>query len=199
MLKSWSKTNDESRLGHEHWFRMITFARTTRSLLTLVCVVGASAALAGCSPTVALNPAENANAPECAEVTVRLPDVIEDLALRTTDAQATAAWGEPTAVILTCGVEPPRPTTLQCVTIGAVDWIVDDSDLPNLRLTTYGRQPAAQAYVDTSRLSADAALGALASAVQKLPKTGACTAPDTDTDTTTDEDASTPDATEDTP
>lgn len=174
---------------------MITLTRMSRGFFALACVVGASAALAGCAPTVALNPAENANAPECAEVTVRLPAAIEELSLRTTDAQATAAWGDPTAVVFTCGLTPPGPTTLQCVTINAVDWIVDDTDLPNLRLTTYGRTPAAEAYVDTSRLSADAALGALASAVQKLPKTGACTAPDTDTDT----DTSTPGGTEDTP
>lgn len=170
---------------------MITFAQLARGFFALACIMGASAALAGCSPTVTLNPAENANAPECAEVTVRLPAAIEELSLRTTDAQATAAWGDPTAVVFTCGLKPPGPTTLQCVTINAVDWIVDDTDLPNLRLTTYGRAPAAEAYVDTSRLSADAALGALASAVQQLPKTGACTAPDTD--------ASTPGGTEDTP
>jgi len=147
------------------------------STLVVLLLVG------GCAPTVELKPADHANAPECADLTVRLPDVIGELPTRTTDAQATAAWGDPTAVVVRCGLESPAPTTLQCVTIGAVDWIIDDSDSPNLRMTTYGREPAAQVYVDTTRLSADKALEALAPAMQKLPKTGACTAPDIDTDT----------------
>lgn len=150
-------------------------AITFRHALFGTALVGASVLglLSGCAATVAMKPAADANAPECADVTVRLPDAVGEFEGRTTDAQATGAWGDPTVVVFTCGLEPPAPTTLQCVTINSVDWIVDDKDLPYLRLTTYGRQPAAQAYVDTSRLSADAALQALAPAVQMLPKTGA--------------------------
>ena len=158
--------------------------RSPRLTAMFAGVVGVLLLMVGCAPTVDLQPADDANVPECADVTVRLPDVIGDLPSRTTDAQATAAWGDPTAVVFSCGLEPPAPTTLQCVTIGAVDWIVDDSDSPNLRITTYGREPAAQVYVDTTRLSADDVLDALAPAVQKLPKSGACTAPDTDTNAT---------------
>lgn len=159
----------------------MTRARAGVTAVTLAFAIGAALTLVGCAPTVALKPAEGANTPECAEVTVRLPNAIADLSSRTTDAQATAAWGDPIAVVFTCGLEPPAPTTLQCVTIGSVDWIVDDTELPNLRLTTYGREPAAQAYVDTTRLSADDALAGLAGAVQNLPKTGECSAPDTPT------------------
>ncbi|WP_336648348.1 DUF3515 family protein [Microbacterium sp. MMO-10] len=155
--------------------------RVAGSTFTAVCAIAVVLTMAGCAPTVALKPARNANAPECAEVAVRVPESIGSLTARTTDAQATAAWGDPVAVVFTCGLEPPAPTTKQCVTINAVDWIVDDSESPYLRLTTYGREPAAQAYVDTTRVSADAALGALAPATQKLPKKSACIAPDTDT------------------
>ncbi|WP_231880291.1 DUF3515 family protein [Microbacterium sp. H83] len=144
----------------------------------IVAFVGSLAVLSGCAATVATKPAPDANAPECADVSVRLPDAVGELESRTTDGQATAAWGDPTAVVFACGLEPPAPTTLQCVTINSVDWIVDDEELPNLRLTTYGREPAAQAYVDTTRLSADTVLQALAPAVQMLPKTAACSAPD---------------------
>lgn len=151
--------------------------RLTPVLFGATALVGALALLSGCAPTVAVEPAPGANAPECADVTVRLPDAVGEFGSRTTDAQATGAWGDPTVVVFTCGLEPPAPTTLQCVTISSVDWIVDDKDLPYLRLTTYGREPAAQAYVDTTRLSADAALQALAPAVQMLPKTTACSAP----------------------
>lgn len=142
-------------------------------------LIGLLTTLSGCASTVALKPAPAANAPECADVTVRLPAAVGEFSSRTTDAQATAAWGEPTVVVFTCGLEPPSPTALQCVTINSVDWIVDEEASPYLRLTTYGRQPAAQAYVDTTRLSADAALQALAPAVQMLPKTSACSAPGT--------------------
>ncbi|MGV9768663.1 DUF3515 family protein [Microbacterium sp. NPDC003461] len=152
-----------------------------RRLSTLGAAFTLSVALAGCAATVTVQPAASANDPRCADVSVRVPDTIDDLPRRWTDAQATAAWGDPTAVVFSCGLEPPAPTTLQCVTIGGVDWIVDETDTPNLRLTTYGRQPAAQAYVDTTVISADQVLGALAGAVQQLPTTGACTAPDSDT------------------
>lgn len=133
--------------------------------------------LSGCAPTVHLESAPNANDPLCAEVTVRLPDSIGDQARVWTDAQATGAWGTPSSVLLTCGLDSPAPTTLQCVTLGGVDWIVDESKTPNLRLTTYGREPAAQVYVDTTRLSADAVLQELAGAIQQLPKNGECTEP----------------------
>ena len=72
--------------------------------------------LTGCTSTVSLEPAPDANDPACAEVTVRLPDDLAGQSRRWTDAQATGAWGEPAAVLLTCGVEPPGPTTLPCQT-----------------------------------------------------------------------------------
>ncbi len=149
-------------------------------ILTSVAALCALLLLSSCAPTVHLEPAANANDPLCAEVTVRLPDSIGDQARVWTDAQATAAWGTPSSVLLTCGLEPPAPTTLQCVSLGGVDWIVDEEETPNLRLTTYGRDPAAQVYVDTTTLSADAVLESLAGAIQQLPKTGECTAPVTE-------------------
>ena len=92
-------------------------------ILTFTVAVCALLVLSGCAPTVHLEPAANANDPLCAEVTVRLPDSIGDQARVWTDAQATAAWGTPSSVLLTCGLEPPAPTTLQCVSLGGVDWV----------------------------------------------------------------------------
>ncbi|WOF21622.1 DUF3515 family protein [Microbacterium betulae] len=135
--------------------------------------------LTGCATTVHLEPADNANDPLCAEVSVRLPDSVAGLDRRWTDAQATGAWGDPTTVILSCGFEAPAPTTQQCVSIDGVDWIVDETDYPDLRMTTYGREPAVQVYVVTTDVTADAALSALAGAVTQLPKTAECTDPDT--------------------
>lgn len=131
--------------------------------------------LAGCAPTVPLDPAADAASPACAEVSVRLPDAIDDLAARHTNAQATGAWGEPARVILRCGVPAPGPTsTLACVTVEGVDWLRDDSDAPNYVFTTYGREPAVEVIVDSDAASGLDALTAVADAVGRLPVTGEC-------------------------
>lgn len=132
----------------------------------------------GCTSTVHLEPAKDANDPLCADVAVRVPDAIGDVDRVWTDAQATAAWGDPSVVLLRCGLEPPAPSTLQCVSIGGVDWIVDDSEFPNLRMTTYGRTPAAQVYVDTEQVSSNDVLGSLSNAVGLLPENAQCTTVD---------------------
>lgn len=135
--------------------------------------------LAGCSPIVALEPAEDAASPLCAEVTVRLPDTVDELAKRQTNAQATGAWGEPTAVLLRCGVPSPAPTSkLPCLTVEGVDWLRDDSDDPIFVFTTYGRTPAVEVIVDYSTASAFDALVDVAFAVSQLPVEGACLSPD---------------------
>ncbi|WP_229703215.1 DUF3515 family protein [Microbacterium murale] len=154
----------------------------TTQLLVLSAAVGMSLGLSGCTSTIHMEPAVDANDPLCAEVTVRLPDSVGDQSRVWTDAQATAAWGTPSSVLVTCGLEPPAPTTQQCVSLSGVDWIVDESETPKLRLTTYGRAPAVQVYVDTTILSADSVLQSLAGAVQQLPKTSECTAPATQED-----------------
>ncbi|WP_309064460.1 DUF3515 family protein [Microbacterium sp.] len=137
--------------------------------------------LTGCAGTVHLEPAQDANNPACAEVTVRLPDSIAGQDRRWTDAQATGAYGDPTAVIISCGVAVPGPTSdLQCVTLEGVDWLVDESESPMLRMTTYGRDPAVQVFVDTAEVSSNEVLtsSALVSAIRMIPADGECTAPD---------------------
>lgn len=146
----------------------------------MLAAAAAATALAGCTPTIHLDPQADANDPLCAEVSVRMPDAIADQSRVWTDAQATAAWGDDsgTNAIFSCGLEPPAPSTLQCVTFGGVDWVVDDTDFPNLRMTTYGRTPAAQMYVNTEIVTGDDALSAVSSAAQQLPQDGRCTTVD---------------------
>lgn len=150
-----------------------------RAALAALVVLGA-VAMGGCAQTVHLEPQPEANDPLCAEVSVRLPDAIGAQQRHWTDAQATAAWGddEGTSTIFACGKEPPAPSTLQCVSIGGVDWVVDESEFPHLRMTTYGRTPAAEVYVDTERLSSNEVLAAVGTAAQQLPQTGECTTVD---------------------
>lgn len=144
--------------------------------------LAATVALAGCSATVSVDPAPDANNPKCAEIMVRLPGTISDQARVWTDAQATAAWGTPTRIIMACGVTPPGPTTLKCVSLGGVDWIVDESTQPNFRITSYGRTPAVQVFLDGGDSSVDpnavlTQLGRLVAA--HTHKTAGCTDPGT--------------------
>lgn len=133
--------------------------------------------LAGCSAVVALTPAEDAKNTACAEVVVRLPDLVAGLGIRKTNAQGTGAWGDPTAVFLRCGVAVPEPTaSLPCGTIDDVDWLVDDTDAPNYVFTTYGRDPAVEVVLDYDQVSSAEALRDLAGAVGVIPADRQCIA-----------------------
>lgn len=123
-------------------------SRTRIALLALT-VLGASL-LTGCSSTVSMTPGQNANDPLCAELMVRLPPVLSGEERRWTDAQATASWGAPSSILFTCGGVEPGPTTLRCEEVSGVDWVIDESDAPRFRVTTYGRTPAVELYLDTS-------------------------------------------------
>ncbi|WP_254359612.1 DUF3515 family protein [Microbacterium hominis] len=154
--------------------------RPLRALAVALAFGVIGTALVSCSSSVGgLTPGPLANDPACADVSVRLPDAIGDLDRRWTDAQATGAWGDPAAVLFTCGLEPTGPTTLRCISVGGVDWLVDESEAPRFRLTTYGRTPAAEVYVDNEIVSPNEALDAVASAVLTLPQDAACTEPET--------------------
>lgn len=130
----------------------MTFRRT----LTAVVLTAAAVMLAGCSPVVSMAPAaENANDPECAAVTVRLPDAISSYGIRQTDAQATAAWGDPTVALLYCGVPVPEASDLPCVEINDIFWLREEVPA-GLAFTTYGRDPAVRLVVDVPENPADA-------------------------------------------
>ena len=127
--------------------------RALRPLLAAAFAVTAVAGLTGCTTTVDLDPAAGANDPACAEVSVRLPATVDGQPRRWTDAQATGAWGDPSAVLLRCGVEPPGPTEAKCITLGGVDWVVDESQAPRYLVTTYGRTPAVEVFIDNEAVS----------------------------------------------
>lgn len=130
--------------------------------------------LTGCAPTIALTPGADAGNPDCAAVTVRLPDTVAGLASRVTDAQATGAWGDPAAVLLRCGVADPGPTTLPCVTALGIDWVVDDSKQTAISYVTFGRDPAVQVVIDHTKVSDSTVLADLQSAISTIPQTRRC-------------------------
>ncbi|MFT4212353.1 MAG: DUF3515 family protein [Microbacterium sp.] len=150
---------------------------TRRRRLAVLVATGSVAVgtLAGCASTVSLQAAPDANDPLCAQITAYLPSTLDGQARRWTDAQATGAWGDPASIIVSCGVTPPGASTLPCQTVDGVDWLIDDSEAPYYRFTTFGRTPAVEVYLDYDVVSSFDTLDALAPLVGKLPVDAACT------------------------
>ena len=141
----------------------------------LLLITAALLVLTGCAPVVPLEPAAQANDPECAEIIVRLPDELAGLPERRVDAQATAAWGEPTAVILRCGLEPVEASPLVCVTASDIDWLLDESAAPSYRFITFARSPATEVIVDSNVVAGVTVLEELAASVGVLEASKRCT------------------------
>jgi uncharacterized protein YceK len=116
--------------------------------------------LSGCTQAVNLEAAEDSNNPNCADVS---------------NAQATAAWGNPAAVLLRCGLETVEVSTLPCVTAGTTDWLVDESDAPKYRFISYATFPAVEVIVDSEVASGISTLEGLSQAMSVLPRTKVCT------------------------
>lgn len=166
----------------EHPTGRTSGAPRTRPLrLAALLAAGAAAlALTGCAQAVPMDPAADASDPDCAAVVVRLPDAIAkdtdaEQPERETNAQGTGAWGSPASVLLRCGVPTPGPTTDRCVTVNGIDWVIDESDPPNYRFTTYGRTPAVEVLVDNDVVSGTTAITDLSGAVSVIPADDACT------------------------
>lgn len=143
--------------------------------LQLAVVSGALVFLTGCAPMVVLEPADQANDPECAEIIVRLPDELAGEQKRRVNAQSTAAWGEPVSVILRCGLEPVELSPLPCVSASDIDWLVDDTNAPSFRFISYARFPATEVIIDSTKLAGVTVLEQLAGSVGVLPATKRCT------------------------
>jgi hypothetical protein len=130
--------------------------------------------LAGCSATVNLEPAPDANNPGCAKLIVRLPQSTDNQDRRTTSSQSTAAWGTPAVITLTCGIKPVMVSALECITAGGVDWIVDESQKPIYRFISFGRTPATIVTIDSTKASGATVLDDLGQAVQFTNQTNKC-------------------------
>ena len=149
----------------------------SRRLAAVAGAIALAAGLAGCSTTVHLEPADDANEPACANVSVLLPDSVGGYERVWTDAQATGAWGDPT-VVLRCGVEPPAPSDLVCTTLGGVDWLVLEQEEERQRLVTYGREPAIEVIIRRGeQVDFQSIVDTLSSNIQSglAPATAQCT------------------------
>lgn len=133
----------------------------------------AGAVLSGCAPAVDVAAANDAANPACAPMMVSLPDAIGDAKLRKTNSQATAAWGDPSKVILRCGVNVPGPTTDRCVSVNGIDWVIKEGD-PVWTLTTFGREPATEILMDPEKISSATVLADLSASAAKIPANRNC-------------------------
>jgi hypothetical protein len=139
------------------------------ALLALALLLGPAA---GCSPgTPPLTAPPHASDAACVAALARLPGRVLDQARTPLDVAGAASWGEP-AIVLRCGLPEVGATTLTCLSVNDVDWVVDDAADP-LVFTTFGRSPAAQVRVPTAygRENASAALVDLAPVAGALPRT----------------------------
>ena len=150
--------------------------KISRTAFAFTAALLAAGTLTACTPIISLEAAADSNNPACAEVSVRLPATVANEAKRSTDAQATGAWGNPTAVILRCGLQPVEVSTLPCVTASGVDWLVDESAKPSYRFITFGRNPATEVIVDSNKVAGVSVLDELSSAIQSIEATKACSA-----------------------
>jgi hypothetical protein len=150
--------------------------KISRTAFAFTAALLAAGTLTACTPIISLEAAADSNNPACAEVSVRLPTTLANEAKRSTDAQATGAWGNPAAVILRCGLEPVEVSSLPCVTASGVDWLVDDSAKPSYRFITFGRTPATEVIVDSNRVAGVSVLDELSSAIQSIEATKDCSA-----------------------
>lgn len=144
-------------------------------LASAAALVGAASLLTGCATDVPMEAAPDANNPACADVIVRLPDTVAGQDRRTTNAQATGAWGEAAPVQLTCGIEAGGPTTDTCVNVNDVDWVIDESAAPIYRFEAYGRTPGLVVYVDSEIVSGTEVAVDLSAVVKELPQERHCT------------------------
>jgi hypothetical protein len=149
--------------------------KISRTALALLASIALAGTLSACTATVSLEAAADSNNPACAEVSVRLPDQVAELDKRVTDAQATGAWGSPTAIILRCGLPAVEVSELPCVTANGVDWLVDDSEKPSYRFITFGRSPATEVIVDSNKVAGVSALSDLSAAIESIESTKQCT------------------------
>lgn len=129
--------------------------------------------MSGCAGTVDVDPGTNAADPACATVMQSLPDELGGSQKRQTSSQGTAAWGDPSSVILRCGVTPPGPTTTPCVSVDKTDWLSKDEG-DHWRFTTFGRTPAVEVLIDQKHASGQAAITELSHAVSSLPQKHHC-------------------------
>ncbi len=143
--------------------------------------------LTGCSSAVNLDAAPDAANPDCAKAMIAMPDELAGFKQRETTAQGTSAWGDPTSIVIKCGVIIEQPVTDVCAEVNGVDWIIkpsEDTDSQGVSsqqsatgtwtATTFGRTPAIQVTFNADQVPSSTLLNGINSAVQQIDQTQQC-------------------------
>ena len=119
---------------------------------------------------VALPP--GADSAPCQAFTALWPSLVSSQPARAVSVQSPAArvWGNP-AVIAICGYDAPAPSTLECLSVDGVDWLVQRRS-DGVQFTTYGRSPAMDVLVPAAYAPEPLLLPAFGAAARSLPETG---------------------------
>lgn len=137
-------------------------------LVVLAVLLGVGSA--GCSRAVEVGVPAFATQAPCPQLSWPQQVAGHDRVDTTSHSGAVAAWGDP-AIVARCGVGAPPPTTLECLGVDDVDWIVEPlSD--GTRFTTYGRSPAMQVLVPDAYSPEPMVLGSFTPVAAELPATG---------------------------
>ena len=136
-------------------------------------ILALAAGLSACTPIADVEPAPDAANPVCATVMVSLPSELAGEQQRETDSQSSSAWGDPSKIILRCGVPVPGPTTEQCATVNGIDWILQENETA-WTATTYGREPAIEVIFNPEEVSSSTLLVQLENAVSRIESTREC-------------------------
>lgn len=114
-------------------------------------------------------PPDSVEDPACADVP--WPDTLADRSRTPTDPEGpwVAAWGDP-AIIARCGLPALEPTTLDCVAVDDVDWIVRELE-DGTAMSTYGTDPAIEVLVPSVYGPGPLLLPAFGAAARALPTT----------------------------
>ena len=113
-----------------------------------------------------------ADSTPCQALTAHWPSLVSSQPARAVSVQSPAAraWGNP-AVIAICGYDAPAPSTLECLSVDGVDWLVQRRS-DGVQFTTYGRSPAMDVLVPAAYAPEPLLLPAFGAAARSLPETG---------------------------
>jgi hypothetical protein len=129
--------------------------------------------MAACSAAaVAVTLPEGAADPACAALAETWPHDVSGRQPRplTVDSPAARAWGDPPIVAI-CGYPPPGPSTLECLAVDGVDWLIQRRS-DGVQFTTYGRAPALDVLIPAAYAPEPLLLPAFGPAARALPQTG---------------------------
>ncbi|MDQ2783087.1 MAG: DUF3515 domain-containing protein [Actinomycetota bacterium] len=136
--------------------------------MALLAATGCSACSRGVQVSIPVRASDTA----CTTAAAAWPGSVSGRSVVTTDpvSSAVRAWGDP-AIVARCGVDPPGPTTDDCLTVNGVDWVATPlSD--GTRFVTYGRDPAIEVLIPRGDQPEGSLLPVFTASADALPTTG---------------------------